>query len=177
MQAPTGYTGIYSDWNIDLDNADRDFDPTTGGDDLWDFGTNRQYPALKVDFDGDGETTWWEFGDQIGNRPTPTPTPTPRPTATPHPYSYTHQHADAHADSNADARSNNNADARSNSNTDSNADARSNGNTDSNTDAYPDTYEPAHGRTDLDTGPTDQHTRSGRNAWADGSAYKHSHRN
>ena len=51
---------------------------------VWDFGTAHQYPVLKVDFDGDGNATWWEIGSQIGNRPTPTPTPTntPTPTAT-----------------------------------------------------------------------------------------------
>ena len=42
----------------------------TGGDiyqtwgDVWDFGTNIQYPALKVDFDGDGDATVTEFGPQ-----------------------------------------------------------------------------------------------------------------
>ena len=40
LQTPTGYTGIYSAWNIDLDEV-------TGGDDPWDFGTGSQYPALK----------------------------------------------------------------------------------------------------------------------------------
>ena len=77
LQKPMGYTGIYAGWKIDLDNADRDFDPTTGTDDVWDFGTSRQYPVLKTDFNGDGEATWWEFGRQIGDRPTPTPSPRP----------------------------------------------------------------------------------------------------
>ena len=85
LQSPIGYTGIYNGWNLDVNNADRDFDPTTGGDDIWDFGTTRQYPVLNIDFDDDGSATWWEFGRQIGNRPTPTPTPTPRPTSTPTP--------------------------------------------------------------------------------------------
>ena len=40
LQTPTGYTGIYSNWNIDLDGV-------PGGDDPWDFGTGSQYPALK----------------------------------------------------------------------------------------------------------------------------------
>ena len=70
MQSPTGYTGIYRDWNADLDNADRDDDDATGADDFWDFGTSSQYPALKVDFDGDGAATAAEFG---GQRPTPPP--------------------------------------------------------------------------------------------------------
>ena len=57
LTAPTGYEGIYADWNLDLD---KDGEP----DDPWDFGNNRQYPALKVDFDGDGMATWQEFGEQ-----------------------------------------------------------------------------------------------------------------
>ena len=87
LQSPTGYSGIYSFWDADLDNADGDFDPTTGSDDHWDFGTESQYPVLKADFDSDGTANWWEFGNQVGNRPTPTPTntPTPTPTNTPTP--------------------------------------------------------------------------------------------
>ena len=37
---PTGYTGIYQTWNDDTD--------------YWDFGTNDQYPVLKLDVDGNG---------------------------------------------------------------------------------------------------------------------------
>ena len=40
LQRPTGYSGIYASWNIDTDGV-------TGDDDPWDFGTSRQYPALK----------------------------------------------------------------------------------------------------------------------------------
>ena len=57
LQAPTGYTGLYAAWNVDTDG-------TPGGDDPWDFGTARQYPVLRVDFDGDGAATWAEFGAQ-----------------------------------------------------------------------------------------------------------------
>ncbi len=64
MQTPTRYAGIFTGWNLDVDNADGDYDPSTGRDDHWHFGTTRQYPALKVDFDGDGEASWQEFGDQ-----------------------------------------------------------------------------------------------------------------
>ena len=39
----------------------------TGGQ-PWDFGTPEQYPALRVDFDGDGVTTSEEFGDQSHSR-------------------------------------------------------------------------------------------------------------
>ncbi len=41
LQSPTGYTGIYADWNLDLDG---DGSP----DDPWDFGTSRQYPVLPL---------------------------------------------------------------------------------------------------------------------------------
>ena len=47
LQSPTGYSGIYANWNADLDDADRDRNPMTGGDDPWDFGTSSQYPVLK----------------------------------------------------------------------------------------------------------------------------------
>ena len=58
LQAPTGYRGIYESWDLDLygDSA---------RDDPWDFGTTTQYPALSVDFDGDGQATWQEFGYQL----------------------------------------------------------------------------------------------------------------
>ena len=44
-----GYAGIYADWNVDLDNNSTNDDP-------WDFGTNMQYPVLKVDFNNNGQT-------------------------------------------------------------------------------------------------------------------------
>ena len=59
LQSPPGYTGIYSDWE------------EAGG--FWDFGTSSQYPALEVDFDGDGAATWQEFGKQR-SRAIPSPT-------------------------------------------------------------------------------------------------------
>ena len=58
LQTPTGYSGIYADWNVDLDGGGTDDDP-------WDFGTSSQYPALAVDFDGNGDATWQEFGHQL----------------------------------------------------------------------------------------------------------------
>ena len=63
LQTPTGYTGIYADWNVDIDNADDDGDATTGGDDPWHFATraNSRYPRLKVDFNGDGAAGAAEF--------------------------------------------------------------------------------------------------------------------
>ena len=47
LQSPTDYTGIYAAWNIDLDNADRDGNLATGGDNLWDFGSSSDYPTLR----------------------------------------------------------------------------------------------------------------------------------
>ena len=47
LQTPTDYTGIYANWNVDLDNADGDDDLQTGGDDPWAFGANYQYPVLR----------------------------------------------------------------------------------------------------------------------------------
>ena len=49
LQAPTDDTGIYADWDADQ----------------WDFGGTGEYPALVVDFDGDGDATWEEFGYQL----------------------------------------------------------------------------------------------------------------
>ena len=40
LQSPTGYTGIYATWNMNLDGV-------AGNDAPWDFGVNGQYPALK----------------------------------------------------------------------------------------------------------------------------------
>ena len=40
LQSPTGYTGIFATWDMDLD-ADG------SNDDPWDFGTSTQYPVLK----------------------------------------------------------------------------------------------------------------------------------
>ena len=47
LQTPVGYTGIYSAWNRDLDNADTDDNLATGGDDPWHFGGSSQYPVLQ----------------------------------------------------------------------------------------------------------------------------------
>ncbi len=57
LQAPTGYTDIYANWNSDLDGDGN-------ADDPWDFGASFQYPVLKADRDGDGTATWQEFGYQ-----------------------------------------------------------------------------------------------------------------
>ena len=65
LQSPTqtnGYAGIYANWNLNLD-------ATAGGDDPWDFGTASEYPALKVEWDGDGAATAYEFGRQGRSAP------------------------------------------------------------------------------------------------------------
>ena len=61
LQAPTGSSGIYRSWNLDLD-----------GDHVndWHFGTARQYPVLSVDTNGVGGATWQEFGYQLREGPT-----------------------------------------------------------------------------------------------------------
>ena len=64
LQSPTGADGIYADWrNIDLD-GDGMADPEDTND-FWHFGTGSQYPALKIDFNGNNAATWPEFGFQI----------------------------------------------------------------------------------------------------------------
>ena len=40
LQAPTDYTGIYANWNVDIDGDG-------SADDPWDFGTSSDYPKLK----------------------------------------------------------------------------------------------------------------------------------
>ena len=60
LQTPTGYEGIYRDWQRTPD------DPPPH--DAWHFGTALQYPALKADHDGDGTATWQEFGNQVRDR-------------------------------------------------------------------------------------------------------------
>ena len=62
LRAPTGYTGIYSAWNLDLDGDSTNDNP-------WDFGADYNYPALSVDFNNDDTATWQEFGAQ--RRPGP----------------------------------------------------------------------------------------------------------
>ena len=63
LQAPTDYSGIYADWNVDVDGNGTPDDP-------WDLGTASQYPVLKADLDGDGAATWQEFGYQLRAGPT-----------------------------------------------------------------------------------------------------------
>ena len=57
LRAPTGYVGSHANRDLDLDGVE-------GGDDPWDFGDATDYPVLKVDFNGDDDATWQEFGTQ-----------------------------------------------------------------------------------------------------------------
>ena len=57
LQKPTGYTGLYAAWDVDVDGDGVSDAP-------WDFGTPGAYPALSVDADGDGAATWREVGAQ-----------------------------------------------------------------------------------------------------------------
>ena len=75
LKAPTGYSGIYGSWNVDLDDDGRNDDP-------WHFVTSSQYPVLKANVDGQGTATWQEFGYQLRSGPT-LMTPTVTPTMTP----------------------------------------------------------------------------------------------
>ena len=50
LQTPTGYTGIYANWNTNLDGDTSTGEPTTGNDNPWAFGNKMQYPML--DYDG-----------------------------------------------------------------------------------------------------------------------------
>ena len=68
LQSPYAYTGIYAAWNIDVDDGlpigvddgSTAGDPTA--DNPWDFGTEKRYPKLKVDFDGMDGAMAAEFG-------------------------------------------------------------------------------------------------------------------
>ena len=68
LQEPTDYTGIYATWSP----SGKDRGPVVPYPhpiadeltDIWNFGSANQYPALTVDFDGDGKASWEEFGSQ-----------------------------------------------------------------------------------------------------------------
>ena len=70
---------LYATWNrLNLDDAttvsieDRTLSGDNAADPIWDFGTSTQYPALKIDFDGDAsaieKATVEEFGLQRSTR-------------------------------------------------------------------------------------------------------------
>ncbi len=69
LKKPTGYSGIYADWAPNSKHIFSNWGKETHNPkDHWDFGTSRQYPALKVDIDGDGTASVAEFGNQRNNR-------------------------------------------------------------------------------------------------------------
>ena len=75
LQSPAGYTGPYQGWDVYLSIEGTENTPAYSLSDFLDFGTSGQYPALKVDFDGDGTATWQEFGSQSRDAPGPMPAP------------------------------------------------------------------------------------------------------
>ena len=82
LKRPTGYTGLYANWDVNTDGV-------SGNDDPWDFGTRRNYPLLKADQDGDGTATCLEFGGQPCYREPPPPAPPPYDWRADHPEIYT----------------------------------------------------------------------------------------
>ena len=75
LQSPEGYTRPYQEWDVSLGIGGWGKTPHYTLSDFWDFGTSSEYPALKVDFDGDGTATWQEFGNQRGQAPVAAPAP------------------------------------------------------------------------------------------------------
>ena len=69
LQLLTAASGIYLNWNVDLDGDSMNDDP-------WDFGMSSQYPVLSVDTNGVGGATWQEFGQQVRDGPNLLVTPT-----------------------------------------------------------------------------------------------------
>ena len=67
LQSPTGYSGLYRNWNLDLDGDEANDRP-------WHFGTSSQYPVLSVDVDGSGGASWQELGHQLREGPSLTAT-------------------------------------------------------------------------------------------------------
>ncbi len=62
LQSPTDASGLYAQWDVDLDGDGAVDDP-------WRFGTDAQYPVLAVDADGAGGATWEELGHQLRDAP------------------------------------------------------------------------------------------------------------
>ena len=87
LQQPTGYAGIYANWNIDTDGD-------SNADNPWDFGTSSHYPLLKADKDGDNTAACAEFSGQTCYVPAPPPPPSRRPRSepSPPPYNPAHDH-------------------------------------------------------------------------------------
>ena len=68
LQVPTDYASLYAGWNVDVDGDG-------AADAPWDFGTDRQYPALSLDVNGDGVASWREVGRQLRAGPALTAAP------------------------------------------------------------------------------------------------------
>ena len=80
LTGPRDYRGIYANWRVAAKEdtngsypggfpAPRGDGSASDGYDPWDFGTPKQYPALKADLDADGARTWEEFGRQLREPP------------------------------------------------------------------------------------------------------------
>ena len=63
LQGSDGDTDVFRTWNAHFE-ANRE-----PGERPWDFGTDSQYPVLRADINGDGDTTWQEFGYQLREGP------------------------------------------------------------------------------------------------------------
>ena len=78
LREPTGYTGIYANWNLDLDGD-------SANDDLWDFGAAHNYPALRggaASSRARGRCSPWTPPRCRGQRTRGFPGPRPRTAAT-----------------------------------------------------------------------------------------------
>ena len=60
LQGTATFTDLYTAWAVDVDGH-----AATGDDIVWDLGTDYNYPALKVDFNGNDGPTVAEFGTQV----------------------------------------------------------------------------------------------------------------
>ena len=71
LQMSESYTGIYSTWNIYVDNERGGNDLTTGRDDPWNFGTSSEHPTLKEKLYEDDLVDWplkvEQYEDNIKN--------------------------------------------------------------------------------------------------------------
>ena len=73
LQTPTGYTDIYANWDLNVDN-------TGGADDPWYFGTASDYPVLKLNIDLNGDDTVNDEDWKTQQPPSPpSPPPAPKP--------------------------------------------------------------------------------------------------
>ena len=72
LQAPADYAGLYAAWDVDIDGDGV-------ADAPWHFGTEAEYPALVLDADGHGRSTWQEVGRQLRSGPTLTAVPATNP--------------------------------------------------------------------------------------------------